>query len=187
MVILKRMTLSCSGAVDLAYRSSASYEIAVIESLNAIRSLGLAPIFEDLYFGKANSASLLFMLKYPSKFHDLRLEECQPLTSGGLIPLFSDDDFYDIYLYDPVRHKVVVKFLEEPDTIDREFDNWQQFLAYKLLELSETGPTDDELRAVAEVAGFRHTSELFSMFERMKQLSGIDAQQLEEDFIRACS
>jgi hypothetical protein len=79
-----------------------------------------------------------------------------------------------------------VKFLEEPDTIEREFDNWQQFLAYKLLELSETGPTDDELRAVAEVVEFRHTSELFSLFKRMEGHSDSEMEQLEEGFIRSC-
>jgi hypothetical protein len=156
----------------------------MIESLNTIRSLGLAPIFEDLYFGKADSRKLLFLMKYPSRFHDLKLEAFEPLTSGGLVPLFSDDNFYDIYLYDPKRHKIVVKFLEEPDKISREFDNWQQFLAYKLLELSETGPTNDELRSVSELIGFRHTAELFSLFERMGQVSDSQIEQLEEDFIR---
>jgi hypothetical protein len=157
------------------------------ESLNAIRSLGLAPIFEDIYFGRADLADILFCMKYPSKFRDLKLEDCEPLTSGGLVPLFSDDNFYDIYLYDPARHKFVVKFLEEPCRIKREFDNWQQFLAYKLLEVAETGPSDDELRAVAEVLGFRHTAELGSLFERMEGISGREIEQLEEAFIRACA
>jgi hypothetical protein len=43
----------------------------MIESLNAIRSLGLAPVFEDLYFGRANRADLLYCIKYPGEFHNV--------------------------------------------------------------------------------------------------------------------
>ncbi len=159
----------------------------MIESLNTIRSLGLAPVFEDLYFGKADPADLLYCIKYPGQFHNLSLEDCWPLTGGQLIPLFSDDNFYDLYIYDPARRKFVVKFLEEPDKVLREFDNWQQFLAYKLLEVSETGPTDDELRGLAELVRFRHTPELIALLGRMEGLSAGEIEQLEEEFIRGCA
>ena len=49
------------------------------------------------------------------------------------------------------------------------------------------GTDSDELRTVAEVAGFRHTSELYSLFERMERRSDEEIEQLEEDFIRACA
>ena len=157
------------------------------ESLHAIRALGLAPVFEDLYFGRADRAALLFSMTYPGQLHDLILKDCEPLTSGGLVPLFSDEDFYDIYFYDPARHKFVVKFLEEPGRIKREFDTWQQLLAYRLLEVAETGPTDEELEGAAELMGFRHTAELLSLPRSMEGLSGSEIKRLEEEFIRACA
>jgi hypothetical protein len=159
----------------------------MIESLNVIRLLGLAPVFEELYFGRADPARLLFSMSYPDQFRGLSLKDCEPLTSGGLIPLFSDDNFYDIYFYDPTRHKFIVKFLEEPDRVLREFDTWQQFLAYKLLEVAETGPSDEELKGAAETMGFKHTAELLSLLRRMEGLSDIEIDQLEDEFIRACA
>jgi hypothetical protein len=159
----------------------------MIESLNTIRSLGLAPVFEDLYFGRPVPADLDIYMRYPDRFHGWRLEDGDPLTKGVLIPIADDGSFYNIYFYDPVRHKFVVKFLEEPDKVEEEFDNWQQFLAYKLLEIVQSGPTDDELRAIAEVIGFKHTQQLFSLFEQMEGMSDSGVIQLDKEFIRACT
>jgi hypothetical protein len=159
----------------------------MIESLDTIRALGLAPVFEELYFGRADSAALLFSLTYPGEFHDLNLEDWEPLTAGGLVPLCSDGNFYDIYLYDPARRKFVVKFLEEPRRVKREFDNWQQFLASKLLEAAESGPTDEELKAAAELMGFKHTAGLLSLLGRAEGLPGSEPGRAEEDFVRACT
>ena len=159
----------------------------MIESLNAIRSLGLASVFEDLYFGRAVPANLDIYMTYPAKFHSLSLEDCDPLTADGLIPILDDGNFYHLYFFDPARHKFVVKFLEEPDKVVKEFGTWQQFLAYKLLEITQSGPTDNELLAIAEAVGFRYTQQLFSLFERMEGMLDSEIDPLEEKFIRACA
>ena len=159
----------------------------MIESLNTIRALGLAPIFEELYFGRADTALLLLSMKYPRKFHEWKLDECWPLTSGGLIPLFSDGNFYEIYFYDPARHKFVVKFLEDPDRIEHEFDHWQQFLAFKLKEAAESGPTGEKLKLAAEAMGFKYTAELLSLLDSMEGLPDSQLDRVGKDFIRACA
>ena len=81
----------------------------MIESLNTIRSLGLAPIFEDLYFGREVPANLRVYMSYPSQFRSASLSTWLPLTEGRLIPIVDDGNFYDICLYDPQQRKFVVK------------------------------------------------------------------------------
>ena len=159
----------------------------MIESLNAIRSLELPPVVEDLYFGRPVPADLQIYLKYPSEFHNLSLEDCRMLTTGGLIPILSDGNFSDIYCFDPSRSKLVIKSTEEPGKIQREFDSWQHFLGYKLLEIADSGASNDELVAVADAMGFIHTAELVSVLHRMEALSDDDSQQLAEQFIQACA
>lgn len=159
----------------------------MIESLNAIRSLNLPAVVEDLYFARSVSSDLQLYLKYPSEFHNRSLEECGMLTAGGLIPILSDTNFSDIYCFDPLRHKFVIKSVEEPDKIQREFDSWQQFVGYKLLEIADSGASDDELVSLADVLDFRHTAALLSLLHRMEELSDDDAQRLVEEFIQTCS
>ena len=156
----------------------------MIESLNTIRSLGLAPIFEDLYFGREVPANLRVYMSYPSQFRSASLSTWLPLTEGRLIPIVDDGNFYDICLYDPQQRKFVVKFIEEPDRTVREFDSWQQYLAYKLLEIAESGPTEGELIEVAEAVGFNHAPELLSLLREMAALSDREIEQRAERFIR---
>ena len=71
--------------------------------------------------------------------------------------------------------------------IQREFDSWQHFLAYKLLEIADSGATDDELVAVADALGFIHTDELLSLLEKMDELSDDESEQMAEQFIQSCA
>ena len=57
----------------------------MIESLNAIRSLGLAPVFEGFYFGSEVPANVAIYMRYPDMFRNVALAQCEPLTGGGLI------------------------------------------------------------------------------------------------------
>jgi hypothetical protein len=159
----------------------------MIESLNAIRSLKIAPVFEDLYFSKAVPANLQVYMGYPIQFHNTSLNDWQPLTAGGLIPIIDDGNFYDICLFDQARRKFVVKFLEEPSRIKREFDTWQQFLAYKLLEIAESGLSEEELVEVAEAVEFRRTPELLSLLREMEELPDDEIEQAADNFIEACA
>ena len=96
-------------------------------------------------------------LKLPltrSEFRNATLDEWKPLTEGSLVPIIDDGSFYDICLFDPRRQKFVVKNVEEPEQIVREFDSWQSYLAYALLEIADSGPSDVELVQVAEAVGF---------------------------------
>ena len=156
----------------------------MIESLNTIRSLELPSVVEDLYFGRSVPSNLQIYLKYPSEFHNRRVEECRMLTAGGVVPLLSDGNFSDIYCFDASRRKFVIKSAEEPDKTQREFDSWQQFLAYKLLEIADSGVTDDELVSIADVLEFSHTDELISLLHRMEELSDEASLHLAEEFIQ---
>jgi hypothetical protein len=62
----------------------------MIESLNVIRSLGLAPVFEDLYFGRDAPEGLETYMRYPAEFRNTTLGDWQSLTSGGLVPIVDD-------------------------------------------------------------------------------------------------
>jgi hypothetical protein len=158
----------------------------MIESLNAIRSLGLAPVFEDLYFGREVPADLRIHMSYPNRFRETSLSDWLPLTEGGLIPIVDDGNFYDICLYDPHRRKFMVKFIEEPGTVAREFDSWQQFLAYKLLEIADSGPEDAALAEVAEAVGFNHTPRLLALLREMEALPDAEIDERAERFIQEC-
>lgn len=57
----------------------------MIESLDAIRSLGLAPVFESLYFGTEVPANVRNYMSYPDLFRNVTLAQCGPLTDGGLV------------------------------------------------------------------------------------------------------
>jgi hypothetical protein len=156
----------------------------MIESLDTMRRLRLAGVFEDLFFGRSVPADLQIYMSYPSRFHDTTLGDWQPLTDGGLIPIVDDGNFYDICFFDPNRRKFVLKFVEEPRTIVREFDSWQQFLAYKLLDIAESGPDEDTLVELADAVGFTHTRELLSVLREMKALADDDVEGRAEQFIR---
>jgi len=159
----------------------------MIESLNTIRSLGLAPIFEDLYFGREVPANLRVYMSYPSQFRSGSLNTWLPLTEGRLIPIVDDGNFYNVCLYEPQQRKFVVKFIEEPDKTAREFDSWQQYLAYKLLEIADSGPSEAELTEVAEAVGFNYTPELLLLLREMEALSDQEIDERTERFIRECS
>jgi hypothetical protein len=155
----------------------------MIESLNAIRSLNLAPAFESLYFGREVPASLDIYMTYPAVFRGRTLAEGGPLTAGGLVPIVDDGNGVNICLFDPRRGAFVVKSIEEPDQVVREFSSWQQFLAYALLEIADAGPSEDELRAVAQATGFSRTSELLALLRELETLSDRAAVERCEAFI----
>jgi hypothetical protein len=157
------------------------------ESLDTIRTLGLASVFEDLYFGREVPANLQIYMRYPTEFRNATLNEWRPLTEENLIPIVDDGNFCNICLFAPSRRKFVVKFVEEPARIVREFDSWQQYLAYALLEIADSGLSDEELIQVAEAVGFHHTSELLSLLREMEVLPDREIDQRAAQFIRACA
>jgi hypothetical protein len=107
--------------------------------LNAIRSLGLAPVFESLYFGREVPANVAIHMRYPDMFRTATLAQCGPLTEGGLVPIVDDGNGDNICLFDPRTGAFVVKLIEEPHRIVREFASWQQYLAHALLEIAIRG------------------------------------------------
>jgi len=157
------------------------------ESLNAIRTLGLAPVFEDLYFGREVPSNLQIAMRYPTEFHNTTLDEWKPLTEGSLIPIVDDGNFSSICLFDPSKRKFVVKLIEEPARIVREFDSWQQYLAYALLEIADSGLSEEELTQLAGTIGFRHTAGLLSLLRDMETLSDDAIDEREAQFIQACA
>ena len=159
----------------------------MIESLNTTRTLGLAPVFENLYFGRDVPANLRIYMSYPSDFRNSTLDEWQRLTAGSLVPIVDDGNFCNICLFDPRRRKFIVKFVEEPEQILREFDSWQQYLAYALLEISESGPSESQLVQVAEAAGFQHTADLIALIREMETLSDDEIGERANQFIEACA
>ena len=58
----------------------------MIESLDTIRTLGLAPVFEDLYFGREVPANLQIYMRYPTEFRNTTPDKWNPLTEGGRRP-----------------------------------------------------------------------------------------------------
>ena len=157
------------------------------ESLDTIRALGLAPVFEDLYFAREVPANLGIYMCYPRQFRNATLDEWKPLTEGRLVPIVDDGNFYNICLFDPRRRKFVIKFVEEPEETVREFDSWQQFLAYALLQIAESGPGEDELIRLADVMGFHYTPGLLLLLREMESLSDGDIDQRAEQFIQRCN
>ena len=158
----------------------------MIESLDTMRtsarreSLRICTSAEDV------PADLQIYMSYPSRFHDTTLGDWQPLTEGGLIPIVDDGNFYDIRFFDPNRRKFVLKFVEEPGTIVREFDSWQQFLAYKLLDIAESGLDEDTLVELADADGIHAHPGVAFMLREMKTLADDDVEgsHLAEQFIR---
>jgi hypothetical protein len=160
----------------------------MIESLDTIRTLGLAPVFEDLYFGREVPANLQIYMRYPTEFRNTTPDKWNPLTEGGrLVPIVDDGNFYNICLFDALRRKFVVKSVEEPERMVREFDSWQQYLAYTLLEIGDSGASENELIQVAETVEFRHTAELLSFLREMETLSDREIDQRAAQFIQACA
>ena len=124
--------------------------------------------------------------RYPSIFRYATLGECEPLTRGGLVPIVDDGNGYNVCLFDPLRRKFVVKFIEEPEQVVREFDSWQQYLAYALLEIAGSGPSEAELVEVAQATGFEHTRELLTLLREMEGLPDGEIDQRSERFIQEC-
>jgi hypothetical protein len=159
----------------------------MIESLNAIRALGLAPVFESLYFGREVPANLAVYMGYPAVFRSATLAQCAPLTEGGLVPIVDDGNGQRICLFDPGAGGFVVKFLDEPREIVREFSSWQQYLAYALLEMADSGLSEDELIEVAEATGFTRTADLVAVLHEMESLPDSAVDERSERFIEECA
>jgi hypothetical protein len=159
----------------------------MIESLNTIRTLGLAPVFESLYFGREVPANVAVYMRYPNMFRNATLAQCEPLTEGGLVPIVDDGNGYNICLFDPRRGAFVVKFIEEPHRVVREFASWQQYLAYALLEIADSGLSEEELVEVAQATGFKRTGELIALLREMESLPDREIDQRCERFIEECA
>jgi len=160
-------------------------DVIVIESLTAIRQLGLAPIFETLYFGKDVPAAVAIYMRYPDMFRNLTPAQSGALTKGGLVPIVDDGNGDSICLFDPERLAFVVKFVEEPDRIAREFVSWQQYLAYALLGIADSGAGDEELQALSETVGFLRTRELLGLLHDIEALPDRESGERCERFIEA--
>jgi hypothetical protein len=80
----------------------------------------------------------------------------------------------------------VVKSVEEPERIVSEFDSWQQYLAFALLEIADSGPSEDELIEVAEVVGFRRRAELLALLREMETLSDDEIDERATEFVQSC-
>jgi hypothetical protein len=76
-----------------------------------------------------------------------------------------------------------VKSIEEPRQVLRKFSSWQQFLAYTLLEIADSGPSEQELVDVAQTMGFNRTSELLALLDELESLPNSAADQRCERFI----
>ena len=155
----------------------------MIESLNTIRALGLAPVFESLYFGSAVPANVGIYMRYPSMFRNVALAQCEPLTEGGLVPIVADGNGSGICLFKPRTGAFVVKFIDEPHRVVREFAFWQQYLAHALLEIADSGPSEAELVAVAQSIGFRRTDDLVALLREMEHLPDPEIDERCEQFI----
>jgi hypothetical protein len=63
----------------------------------------------------------------------------------------------------------------------------KQNLAYKLLEIAESGPSEGQLIAIAVAVGFNYRPELLSLLREMEVLSDREIDQRTDRFIRECS
>ncbi len=158
----------------------------MIESLNTIRSLGIGPVFESIYFGRDVPEVISPYFGYPDLFRKTALIDCGPLTEGRLIPICDDGNGDNICLFDPVKREFVVKFMEEPEEVVREFSLWQQYLAHVLLAIADSGATDDEIVEVADLIGFKQTEGLLALLSELELLPDDIADRRTEDFIVSC-
>ena len=154
------------------------------ESLYAIRRLGLARVFEDLYFGSDVPAGLQIYMRYPREFHSGSLVDWQPLTLGGLIPILADGNFQEVCLFDSRAGRFVVKSIEEPAVAACEFVSWQQFLAHRLVEIADSGLDGAGFAALANAVGFARTNELIALLDMLDGLGDVDAAERAAQFIR---
>jgi hypothetical protein len=120
-------------------------------------------------------------------FHETTLAQCGPLTEAGLVPIVGDGNGDCICLFDPGRGAFAVKSIEEPGDVVRHFVSWQQYLAYALLEIADSGPTEEELVEVAEAIGFTRTDELVALLEELESLPDATVDQRCEQFIDECA
>jgi hypothetical protein len=154
------------------------------ESLETIRSLELSGVFEDLYWGRDVPFDLDIYMSYPAQFRDTSLEDWHPLTSGGLVPVVDDGNFYNICFLDPDRNVFVVKFIGNPDVIISEYSSWQQYLANCLMEMADSGLGQRELIAIATKVGFDDLNALSSLLNELEQLADEVIEHRVNEFVR---
>jgi Ribbon-helix-helix protein, copG family len=109
------------------------------------------------------------------------------LTEGGRVPIVADGNEYNICLFDPHRGALVVKFIEEPGRIVREFASWQQYLAYALLEIADSGFPPEELVDLGHRRWGSSTFKLVALLEEMESLPDRAIDKRCEQFIEECS
>ena len=158
----------------------------MMESLNAIRSLGLAPVFEDLYFGRKVPGDIGLYLRYPDMFRNATDAPEGPLTAAGLVPIVADGNGDTVCFYDPRSSTFVLKSIEEPEQVERQFASWQQYLAYRLLEIADSGASDEEVAEVALATAFTRTEELLELLEEMESLTDQQVERRTGQFIEDC-
>ena len=157
----------------------------MIESLETIRALKLAPVFEDLYHGKPG-LNLALYFSYPTEFHEANMVELDVLIGGRLIPIVADAEAQEICLFDPLEKSFVTKSIEQPQQPEQVFTNWQQFLATKLLEIADSGASDEELSELATEMRFSNLQGLLRTLAKMDQMSDREANRIADEFVASC-
>ena len=77
----------------------------------------------------------------------------------------------------------MLKAIDDPREIVRTFASWQQYLAYALLQIADSGLDDEELMELAQITGFTRARELAMLLREMESLPDDEVDERSEQFI----
>ncbi|NNJ26435.1 hypothetical protein [Alienimonas chondri] len=84
-------------------------------------------------------------------------------TRGVLIPLLDNGNFDEVLFDDSAGG--LVSMLVEDETVRIQFVNWDQYLAYLMIQISEAVDDDATLLRIGQLIGFAHTTTLLQFLD----------------------
>lgn len=152
------------------------------QSLDTLKTLGVAPMFVQSYNDKRLPRDLDIFFGPPEEFF-IEPDTQQLYTHERLIPLLDDGNFALVLFYDPEKKVFIRKYLEHPEE-EIHYSNWQQYLADLMIEIAENSDAEDsELAEIADILEFKKLGEVLAFLDSAHEISWEQYHANKAEFI----
>lgn len=139
-------------------------------------------MFLDAYKSKQLPECLHAYIGPPDEFF-IAADTQEPYSKGRLIPILDDGNFSIVTFSDPCGARLVQFDVESPQSMLKEFTNWQQYLADLLIRVGESIDDDARVRRIAALVEFRYPDMLFAFFTAAGDQPYEEYKRLEQQFV----
>lgn len=152
-------------------------------AIQALHKWHAAQVFVDLYFHTVLPEDLHLIVAVPESFFDAEdfgLED----TKERLVPILQVGSEELVLFDDPYSGKLILISVNGPD-VRGGFFSWQQFLAYFILTLLESGMEESKVMSIGELIEANGLEEIIAFWQHSRVLPPRDWQFLRQQFVRS--